>query len=400
MVKLKDAKCPNCGANIEVNDELEKTICQYCGSTVIIEEAIEKYKVELSGKVEVEGIKGRKDKLIQAKKHMSLAEYDLAKRILLEIIADDKFDTEAYIELVKVDIELIEKMNFDKNVSRYKNARGWRLVDEIYDYYERIKKIDDDNIVDKQLADYKEKLDYYCNVKAEEINAEKSMDGLVKKLNEYLEQVRRISPDCASVWVNEIVGKRFSVVSYFTKYQAVDGNGIDYSDKYRLNKFTKITIDGILEGEFYKTTAIYSTNPRTVNLIPINTKTLTEEQIQEKMQEIETLTPQYIAESTNVRNKQINKENGKIDRENAYTNVRNTLKYVWIGFLCLWILGFVIGTISTISKNGLGAGIAMIVFLDSWLVGIPVKWIIATKQDIDVDNKIKESKKRLKKDNI
>lgn len=400
MVKLKDAKCPNCGANIEVNDELEKTICQYCGSTVIIEEAIEKYKVELSGKVEVEGIKGRKDKLIQAQKHMSLAEYDLAKRILLEIIADDKFDTEAYIELVKVDIELIEKMNFDKNVSRYKNARGWRLVDEIYDYYERIKKIDDDNIVDKQLADYKEKLDYYCNVKAEEINAEKSMDGLVKKLNEYLEQVRRISPDCASVWVNEIVGKRFSVVSYFTKYQAVDGNGIDYSDKYRLNKFTKITIDGILEGEFYKTTAIYSTNPRTVNLIPINTKTLTEEQIQEKMQEIETLTPQYIAESTNVRNKQINKENGKIDRENAYTNVRNTLKYVWIGFLCLWILGFVIGTISTISKNGLGAGIAMIVFLDSWLVGIPVKWIIATKQDIDVDNKIKESKKRLKKDNI
>ena len=37
MVKLKDAKCPNCGANIEVNDALEKTICQYCGSTVIIE---------------------------------------------------------------------------------------------------------------------------------------------------------------------------------------------------------------------------------------------------------------------------------------------------------------------------------------------------------------------------
>lgn len=400
MVKLKDAKCPNCGANIEVNDALEKTICQYCGSTVIIEEAIEKYKVELSGKVEVEGIKGRNDKLTQAKKHMSLAEYDVAKKILLEIIADDQFDTEAYIELVKVDIELLEKMDFDKNVSRYKNSNGWRLVDEIYNYYERIKKIDDDNIADKQLGNYKEKLDYYCNVKDESTNAEKSLDGLVKKLNEYLEQVQKISPDCAAVWVNEIVGERFSVVNYFTKYQAVDGNGVDYSDKYRLNKFTKMTRDGILEGEFFKTTAIYSTNPRTVNLIPINTKTLTYEQIQEKMKEIEIMTPQYITESTKARNKQINKENGKIDRENAYTNVKNTLKYVWIGFLCFWVLGFVIATISNIINNGIGAGIAMIIFLDSWLIGIPVRWIISTKQDIDFDNKIKEKNKTLKKDNI
>ena len=400
MVKLKDAKCPNCGANIEVNDALEKTICQYCGSTVIIEEAIEKYKVELSGKVEVEGIKGRKDKLTQAKKHMSLAEYDLAKNILLEIIADDQFDTEAYIELVKVDIELIEKMGFDKSVSRYKNASGWRLVDEIYNFYERIKKIDDKNIADKQLADYKEKLEYYCNVKDESTSAEKSLDGLVKKLNEYLEQVKKIAPDCAAVWVDEIVGERFSVVNYFTKYQAVDGNGVDYSDKYRLNKFTKMTREGILEGEYYKTTATYSTNPRTVNLIPINTKTLTTEQIHEKMKEIEVMTPQYIAESTKARNKQINKANGKIDRENAYTNVKNTLKYVWIGFLCLWVLGFIIATISTIINSGIGAGIAMIIFLDSWLIGIPVRWIIATKQDIDFDNKIKEKNKSLKQDNI
>ena len=43
MIKLQDAKCPNCGANIQVNDKLENTICQYCGSQVVIEEAIEKY---------------------------------------------------------------------------------------------------------------------------------------------------------------------------------------------------------------------------------------------------------------------------------------------------------------------------------------------------------------------
>lgn len=30
MLKLTAAKCPQCGADIEVNPELEKSICQYC----------------------------------------------------------------------------------------------------------------------------------------------------------------------------------------------------------------------------------------------------------------------------------------------------------------------------------------------------------------------------------
>lgn len=39
-MKLTPAKCPSCGANIEVNETLKNTICQYCGTTVLIEEAI------------------------------------------------------------------------------------------------------------------------------------------------------------------------------------------------------------------------------------------------------------------------------------------------------------------------------------------------------------------------
>ena len=105
MVKLKDAKCPNCGANIQVNDKLENTICQFCGSQVMIEEAIEKYKLEISGKVEVDGIRGRNSKIEQAKKHIKLEEYDTAKKILQEIIEEDSLDADAYTELIKVDIE-------------------------------------------------------------------------------------------------------------------------------------------------------------------------------------------------------------------------------------------------------------------------------------------------------
>lgn len=36
MIKLQAAKCPQCGADIEVNESLEKTICQYCGTTILI----------------------------------------------------------------------------------------------------------------------------------------------------------------------------------------------------------------------------------------------------------------------------------------------------------------------------------------------------------------------------
>ena len=154
MVKLKDAKCPNCGANIQVNDKLENTICQYCGSQVVIEEAIEKYKLEISGKVEVDGIKGRNSKLEQARKHIKLEEYGAAKNIINGIIAEDSLDVEAYIELIKIDIELFKQREFNENTSDLTDYDGWTLFNEIINNYERANKIDDDDIVEKGLSEY------------------------------------------------------------------------------------------------------------------------------------------------------------------------------------------------------------------------------------------------------
>ena len=400
MVKLKDAKCPNCGANIEVNDALEKTICQYCGSTVIIEEAIEKYKVELSGKVEVEGIKGRNDKLTQAKKHMSLAEYDVAKKILLEIIADDQFDTEAYIELVKVDIELLEKMNFDPTTSKFRDSKGWNLLEEVDKNYERIKKIDDNNIAEGLLSDYKEKLDHYCNMIEEAKNQDKKLAEYVEILNGHLEKLLKISDECAGAWINGICGKYFDMIGLYTNYEANAMNGSNFTDRYKLRKFTKITRDGIVEGEYRKVSNNYTTNPLKENLHLTNpNKILTFDQIGESIKEIDEMTPTYIAESTNIRNKEIDKANGKLERENAYADVKNTLKYIWIGFLCLWVLGFVIATIMTLINNFV-AGIAMIIFLDSWLVIIPIGLIRDAKDYIDYNKKLKETNKLLKQDKV
>ena len=42
---LVNAKCPNCGANIEVDKDKEAGICKYCGSAFITEKAINNYNI-------------------------------------------------------------------------------------------------------------------------------------------------------------------------------------------------------------------------------------------------------------------------------------------------------------------------------------------------------------------
>ena len=82
MIKLQAAVCPQCGGQIEVNPKLEKTICQYCGTTILVDDAVQKYKIELSGKVKVDGVKNRDDFLEQAKKHFKVEEFLEAKECL------------------------------------------------------------------------------------------------------------------------------------------------------------------------------------------------------------------------------------------------------------------------------------------------------------------------------
>lgn len=49
------AKCPNCGADIQVDQTKKEAFCQYCGLKLLVDEAIHKYKVEFSGSLEIDG---------------------------------------------------------------------------------------------------------------------------------------------------------------------------------------------------------------------------------------------------------------------------------------------------------------------------------------------------------
>ena len=143
-MKLTAAKCPSCGASIEVDRNEESTICEYCNSNIIIEDAVQKYKIELSGKIKVSGIKDNEDRLKDAINYYELNEFNEAVSTLNTIIADEPFNIEAHIWLVKTNIkqfgQLYGKENY-KSDSEY-NPVFWDDVDYVLSNYERLIAID------------------------------------------------------------------------------------------------------------------------------------------------------------------------------------------------------------------------------------------------------------------
>lgn len=161
MIKLTDAKCPSCGAAIQVNKDLEKSICQYCGSTILIEEAIQ--KIEISGKVQVDGIETRDEKLEKAIKHLKLNEFSKSDKILEELFAKDEFDIEVCAYLIKNKIKYLQSINFKMySCSETCFKTQWDIAKSILDKVERLEKIDDDKKSDKILEECK---DYINNLK-------------------------------------------------------------------------------------------------------------------------------------------------------------------------------------------------------------------------------------------
>ncbi|MEL7609892.1 MAG: hypothetical protein AAGU74_10330 [Bacillota bacterium] len=79
------AKCPACGAGIQVPDDTQKTFCTYCGSSIISEDAIKLNKVQVVGTVEVAGI-ATLEKLIEtAEANMYIEQYDRAFQVFNQI---------------------------------------------------------------------------------------------------------------------------------------------------------------------------------------------------------------------------------------------------------------------------------------------------------------------------
>jgi len=92
-------KCPNCGGNIELDDQREKGFCMYCGSQIVYKEAVQ--KMELSGVVSVKGVADKEKLLQNAEIFVKLNEYKKASAILLRVTDDYPEDYRGWWQLAK-----------------------------------------------------------------------------------------------------------------------------------------------------------------------------------------------------------------------------------------------------------------------------------------------------------
>lgn len=169
MIKLVPAKCPCCGANLELDDNLKKTECKYCKTTIIVDEAIEKYQIEVAGKIKISGIQDDDDKLEIAKNYIIIKNYAKAKETLEDILEKNPFNINAVKMIMEVNILLIEN-TLKKEINEI-NLSDMKLFDLFFDY--------------KKQQEYLEIIKSMCNTEFTEfINKMMLLHSKIDKLYE------------------------------------------------------------------------------------------------------------------------------------------------------------------------------------------------------------------------
>lgn len=249
MIQLREAKCPSCGANIQVNDKLENTICQYCGTQVLVEEAIQKYKIEISGKVEVDGIETRKSRLERAKKHLKLKEIKEANEILTALHTEDKFDIDVMIEMIRMKIIALEGDNFTGDEAS--DHAGYRILNQVLELKDRILKIKDD----ADFGDLKEKIEKWEQIHEKDVLEMENLQHVSERANlfinkyylndKYLEKVVNI--------INKHFNTDISIRSGHKAYQQYD--------TYKLSGIKNVDKNGTITVEYFNATGYDKSNP-------------------------------------------------------------------------------------------------------------------------------------------
>lgn len=249
-MKLMSAKCPNCGAGIEVNQNLEKTICQYCGSTVLVNDAIEKYKIELSGKVEVDGIKSNTTRLEEAKTHAKVGEYVQAIRVISELLEKDHFNIEAHCEYLKdmLDLYKIRIGDGAERKDRLDDEEYWNAVNTINKAYERLKKFDDKKQAPQFLERYLERLEYSDKIEKQLVKDEQDLQKYKQELNTIINKYSQGGYTKEAVRLLEIELKLDGNV-YSSIYRSRTASGID---TYTFSSISKVSRSGGIEASYTK----------------------------------------------------------------------------------------------------------------------------------------------------
>ena len=96
-MSFESAKCPNCGASINVDPSLEKAFCMSCGSALVPKEAIQLRKVDAI----VDGISTIQNTLVRGQQCLEAQDWEAATRVFGSVIDNQADNYMAWNGLLK-----------------------------------------------------------------------------------------------------------------------------------------------------------------------------------------------------------------------------------------------------------------------------------------------------------
>ena len=128
-MKLIPARCPSCGADIEVNKSNETTKCKYCETRIFIDDAIAKYKVE------IENLPTANNHLKLGTRSLNSRDFKKAHEQLEKALEIDPDNSEIIVKetLAQVLQKEITESNLTKILSAFKDAKEFCSKDTLDD---------------------------------------------------------------------------------------------------------------------------------------------------------------------------------------------------------------------------------------------------------------------------
>lgn len=118
--------CPNCGANVDIDEKREMAFCTFCGTKLVQDKLI----IEHTGKVSVDGIADEKSLLERAALFIEEKKWDSANRYCNKVLDLNAHCSKAYALKLLIDyqvssLEELKKINYplDKNENYQKILR-------------------------------------------------------------------------------------------------------------------------------------------------------------------------------------------------------------------------------------------------------------------------------------
>lgn len=217
-MKLVAAKCPNCGASLDVNPKQDATKCEYCHQAILIDDAIAKYKLEISGSVEVKNLPKYDNILKLANRNYYNKEYEEAYKGYDQLL---KLDADNTTALLRYGICKTLLNNYIDFTMEYLNKTFNNVI----------------NIL-KEKNEYDSNIDSY--VKETLYATNESLEATIKYYNSY--SINRFD-------LSQVQEKMFSCLDLYEKLF----EHAKEEDKLEIAKSIILTIDSIKKEKTYKT---------------------------------------------------------------------------------------------------------------------------------------------------